>query len=174
MARRRMTLMCFLVLMGVLAGAGEALAESTIAYICQAPASHPLAGTRQFCLVDPDVGTSVVITEFDFLGSPDSFTMSPSRTEILLNASSADAFGGETLCPPEETGCLVRVPLDGSPPSLIPTTATVRGYASVSWFNPPPSVATLSPTNQTIAVFLLGMIASALIMRGKERTVEQT
>ena len=34
----------------------------------------------------------------------------------------------------------------------------------------PPSVASLSPFNQTITVFLLGMIASALIMRGKAAT----
>ena len=42
-------------------------------------------------------------------------------------------------------------------------------YPSSSYF--PPSVATLTPTNQTITVFLLGMIASALIMRG--RTVKE-
>jgi hypothetical protein len=41
---------------------------------------------------------------------------------------------------------------------------------SLGWFAVPLSVATLTPTNQTITVFLLGMIASALIMRGKAAT----
>ena len=158
MARRRM-LMVLVVLAGTLGVAGESAAESKIAYACS------VDGLNQVCLFDPD-GTSLqVLTSFSTLYNWMNIDSSPDGSELLLSAHGA---AGPSL--------FARVPLDGSAiseiaPSITPTTSN---YGDVSWVEIPPSVAALSSTSQTISVFLLGMVASALIMRGRQGSSEQT
>ena len=161
MTRRRMTLMCFLVLVGVSGVAGESVAEEKIAYGCRDVSSQ-----QQICVADSDGSNAAVLTAFPS-GTPVDFDVSPNRRELIVVVAPPCGVGNSE--------CVYRVPLDGSPVTQLPLAETPSIYGGIAWFDlPPPSVASLSPFNQTITVFLLGMIASALIMRGRQVSQEQT
>jgi ABC-type oligopeptide transport system substrate-binding subunit len=161
MTRRRITLMCLLVLVGFLALVGEALAESKIAFSGQVPPAPN--GYFEIFSMNPDGSNIQQLTNHGTGFSAKQPDWSPDGTEIMyyliddvgmsLRIMSADGSNNRELIPAGE------VYIENGP----------------TWSPEiPPSVATLSPTNQTIAVFLLGMIASALIMRGRQGTTEQT
>ena len=170
MTRRRMALM---ILVGMMLASSEVMAQEKLAYVCYEPGSN--FTTIGFCVADADGQNAAFLSFAGFDLELDShpgnpFEVSADGTAILLNSS--DCIGIGSSSPSEE--CIYRLPIDGSPVTQIDVSIpTAHSYYPVS-FVAPPSVATLSPTNQTISVFLLGMIASALIMRGKERTAGQT
>jgi hypothetical protein len=140
------------VLVGMLmVSSSEVMAASRIAYSCV-----EVSGQQQICVADPDGSNAAALTTFSNFEIPFDIDVSPDGLEVIAKVAGAgDAF-------------LLRVPLDGSPVTQLTPAEDSSNYGGVAWFElPPPSVASLSPFNQTITVFLLGMIASALIMRGK-------
>ena len=148
-----------LVLVGMLmVSSSEAIAASKIAFVCDS--STPGEAITQLCLVDPDGSVLTQISHlpdsgsnlYGGLGAP---AWSPDGTQI----AAIGLGGGDTT--------VKILNIDGS----LSHEFIVPGLTNVAWSPElPPSVASLSPFNQTITVFLLGMIASALIMRGKAAT----
>jgi hypothetical protein len=136
-------------LVSVFLVSSEAMAASKIAYICWE--GMDFSGNRSVCVADLD-GSNVVSLPnpagVDYTASPD-LDVTADGTEVLLQTN----------------GSIHRIPIDGSPATSVALLPSPSEYAGVAFFTAPPSVATLTPTNQTITVFLLGMIASALIMR---------
>ena len=167
MSRQRMMLMCLLVLVGVLGVAGEASAQQKIFYECAL--QSPPNSVPTICSMNLDGSERAVLTPNFESDSLAIHSVSADGTELLIS----DMVG-------QSTYRFLRVStVDGSIIGSIPDDSGIFGFSmpdrgTAQFVSPPPSVATLSPTNQTIAVFLLGMIASALIMRGRQGTVEQT
>ena len=141
-----------LVLVGMLmVSSSEAMAASKIAYLCNL---GPIQQENVFvCVADLD-GSNVVILPnpagVSYLGQP-YLDVTADGTEVILQAN----------------GSIYRLPVNGSPATSVPFSPPPNTYGAIALFTLPPNVTSLTPTNQTITVFLLGMIASALIMRGK-------
>ena len=141
-----------LVLVGMLmVSSSEAMAASKIAYLCNL---GPIHQENVFvCVADLD-GSNVVILPnpagVSYLGQP-YLDVTADGTEVILQAN----------------GSIYRLPVNGSPATSVPFSPPPNPYAAIALFTLPPNVTSLTPTNQTITVFLLGMIASALIMRGR-------
>ena len=150
-----------LVLVGMLmVSSSEAMAQEKIAYLCDL---GPIGqGNNSVCVADLD-GSNVVIlpnpsgVEYLGVGQP-YLDVTADGTEVILQAN----------------GSIYRLPVNGSPATSVPFSPPPNTYGAIALFTLPPNVTSLTPTNQTITVFLLGMIASALIMRGRQGTAEQT
>ena len=144
-----------LVLVGMLmVSSSEAMAESKIAFPC-----NDGSGVTQVCLMNADGSGGAILTNFAVSFYTLSLDFSPDGTQVLA-AGFHDAVKHFYV-----------VDVDGSSVvEIVPSLSIGDKLAmeAVAWSPElPPSVATLTPTNQTITVFLLGMIASALIMRGR-------
>ena len=112
---------------------------------------------NQVCLSDPDGANSFVLSDFYAIYAWMTIDSSPDGSELIVAG-----LGGRAI--------LARVPVDRSAIfEITPYDAPVAAKCGdIDWFELPPSVATLTPTNQTITVFLLGRIAFALVMRGRK------
>jgi hypothetical protein len=155
MTRRRMTLMCFLVLVGV-SGAADAMAEDNLVYFCDTPPTVSLCVRSTLSSASTPITIPSAIDFSGVSGSP----------FLVVSADRANAYVN-TPCSTGNGVCQFRVALDGSGSEELNYDFVPKVNSGLGIFSAIPNLTSLSPTNQTITVFLLGMIASALIMRGK-------
>ena len=163
MMRRQMMLGLVVVLMGVLGVAAEGVAQGKILFSGIATSTNDW----ELFVVNPDgSGLQQLTNGGGVVGTPQG-VFSPDGTQIAIQQQ--DNF----------VESIAVMGADGS--SLVEILATSRAefqngseLLNIGWFAIPPSVATLTPTNQTITAFFLGVIATLMLLRQRGVLNQQT
>ena len=148
-----------LVLVGMLmVSSSEAMAQEKIAYLCDL---GPIGQENiPVCVADLD-GSNVVILPnpagVSYLGQP-YLDVTADGTEVILQAN----------------GSIYRLPVNGSPATSLPFSPPPDPYGAIALFTLPPNVTSLTPANQTITAFFLGVIATLMLLRQRGVLNQQT